>query len=172
MPLNLIKKYSDLLEIQSLTPMQRIVSLEKIFKRDIEENINFKYSNKPIYPSRKQGQPTMETLFNHLTTEEDGNSTTKSRCFDIHRSQRLHWIKHHVVDNSNNIDIFSFVDRVRSKNTIRTYLYDKDKKYVIILEPRTEGVELYYLITAYYLNRKYGVEQIDRKMREKLPDVH
>ena len=171
MTLNLIKVYSNLLEIQSLGTKQRTTSLKSIFKRDIEDNTNFKYAGKPIYPVKKHGYPTMETLFNHLITKEEEGSKTKSRIFDIHRSQRLHWIKHHI-NNNGNINIFSHTDRIRGKDTIRTYLFDEGQKYIIILEPRTEGVDLYYLITAYYLDQKYGEKQIKKKMKNKLPYIY
>ena len=171
MTLNLIKRYSNLLEIQSLDYQQRDISLKRIFKRDIEDNTNFKYAGKPIYPVKKQGYPTMETLFNHLITKGDEGSKINSRSFDMHRSQRLHWIKHHI-NNSSSINIFNHTDRIRGKDAIRTYLFDEEQKYIIILEPRTEGIDLYYLITAYYLDQKYGEDQIKKKMKNKLPNIY
>lgn len=55
----------------------------------------------------------MGRLFKHLTCEEieveceDGKKYPK-RIFDIARSQRLHWIKHHIDEKTpSNIDVFT-----------------------------------------------------------------
>ena len=101
MPLNLIKKYPQLLDISSLSERDRITSLKGIFKRDIEDNNNFCFRSKIIRPIAKEGQASMETLFHHLTTrrlKDEKGKKLKERCFDIHRSQRLHWIKFHVEE--------------------------------------------------------------------------
>ncbi len=46
---------------------------------------------------------------------------------------------------------------------VRTYVYNRTRKYVIVFEPqiRTNN-KAYYLLTAYYLNRTYGVKQIEK----------
>ena len=174
MPFNQLKEYPGLLEILHLSEYERNKSLKGIFKRDIEDNQHFKYRGKPIFPVKKDGQPTMETLFAHLITVEDKDNgeknTPKTRSFDPDRSMRLHWIKHHIE--KDNVTIFSYEDRIRGKSIIRTYIYDKDQKYVIILEPRKEGIELYYLITAYYLNEKRGLNQMKSKIKNKLDEVY
>lgn len=175
MPLNLIKTYSQLLDIVGLTSGQRIVSLKSIFKRDIEDNHNFKFQSKQIRPLKKEGQDSMDTLFHHLTTREDKDEKGKllgTRSFELARSQRLHWVKHHIEERkNNNMDIFSFKDRIKGKNIIRTYIYDIEQEYVIILEPQRSGTD-YYLLTAYYLNEPRGKEQIETKRRSKLDEVY
>ena len=70
MPLNLIKTYSQLLDIVGLAVHQRTVSLKGIFKKDIEDNQNFKFQNKQIRPLKKEGQDSLDTLFHHLTTKD------------------------------------------------------------------------------------------------------
>ena len=91
----------------------------------------------------------METLFAHLTTTVVVYKT-KKREFDIHRSQRLHWIKHHIDEKkSDNMLCFS----VKEPEGIRTYIYDKNEKYVIVLEPKHKNT-IYYLLTAYHLRGK------------------
>jgi hypothetical protein len=42
---------------------------------------------------------------------------------------------------------------VQEPEGMRTYFYDKDEKYVVVLEPLRSGQE-YYLLTAYYLTGK------------------
>jgi len=164
MPTNLIKKYPDLLELIHLTHSERLTSLNRIFQRDIAEPIK-----------KEDGEPAMETLFHHLTTRiedtEEGRRE-KRRLFEMDRSQRLHWILHHLEEKTpENIIVFSHEDRVRRRDVIRTYIYDKVYGYVIILEPQRSGRD-YYLLTAYYLNEKRGKKQIKQKLKNKLPAIY
>ena len=48
MPLNLTKKYPELLDILSLSEKDRIKSLKMIFKRDIEVNSNLNFRGRKI----------------------------------------------------------------------------------------------------------------------------
>lgn len=48
---------------------------------------------------------------------------------------------------------------VKEPEGIRTYIYDKDEKYVIILEPLRNGTQ-YYLLTTYYLTGKDAHKEI------------
>ncbi|MCW3789738.1 hypothetical protein, partial [Plebeiibacterium sediminum] len=139
MPFNLLKKYNDLLELTGLSPAQRKDSLMGVFNRDIVNNPSFQYKGKPIQPTPKDGEIPMSTLFTHLTTEVVDKKTRK-REFDIHRSIRLHWVKHHVDENKkDNMLIFS----VKETEGNRTYIYDEDEKYVIVLEPLRKINEYY-----------------------------
>lgn len=175
MPLNLIKSYPQLLEINHLNEYQRKVSLMGIFSRDIEENANLKFRTKQIRPTKKEGELPMQTLYGHLTTRDDkdekGNKTG-TRSFEMARSERLHWVKYHVEElKKDNIDVFSYEDRINGKDVIRTYIYDTEQEYVIILEPQRSGLD-YYLLTAYYLNEPGGKKQIVKKRKKKLDEVH
>jgi hypothetical protein len=146
MPLNLLKVYNQLLELASMKPLERTISLKKIFNRDIAENSNFTFRNKALKPTPKDGVVTMETLFSHLTTIIT-DKKTKSREFDIHRSVRLHWVKYHLTERkTENLLVFS----VKEPEGNRTYIYDKTEKYAIVLEPLRSNNE-YYLLTAYPL---------------------
>jgi hypothetical protein len=165
MPTNLLKIYNQLLEIDYLSEPDRIISLKRIFKRDIEENDNFNFRSKKINPTKREGVAT-DILFSHLTTIADGKND-KKRSFESARSRRLHWIKHLIEERkTDNMLIFSVLD----PNGIRTYIYDKDEKYVIILEPYRNGLE-YYLITAYHLDGN-NPDKLNRKFKRKLPEIH
>jgi len=52
------------------------------------------------------------------------------------------------------LEIFSYQDRIDRKDVIRTYIYDDEQEYVIILEPQK------------------GKKQILKKLKCKLPEVH
>jgi hypothetical protein len=175
MPLNLLKKYPELLELAHLSIVDRIKSLQGIFKRDFEENPNLKFRAKTIRPI-KDDEPAMQTLFHHLTTEEieeddENGRVFKRRVFEIHRSVRLHWIRFHIEEKLKDvIKVFSTEERVNGRITYRTYIYDYKQRYVIVLEPQRSGQD-YYLLSAYYLNRPYGEKMIQKKMKHKLPQL-
>lgn len=165
MPHNLIKVYNELLEFDQYNENQRTKSLRSIFKRDIIENPDFSFKNKTINPVVKNGMENMEVLFDHLTKEKDKN--TSGRYFERERSRRIHWIRHHIEERKkNNMLVFSCKD----PNGIRTYIFDKDENYVIILEPFRNKNE-YYLITAYYL-RGRNPDKIEKKFKRKLDELY
>ncbi|GAP71477.1 hypothetical protein SAMD00024442_127_2 [Candidatus Symbiothrix dinenymphae] len=179
MPLNKLKKYPELLEILHLSPADRNVSLKGIFNRDIEENTTFAFREKRIYPIKSDGEADMDRQFMHLTCEEtieedeNGNKYPK-RMFDKDRSMRLHWILHHIEERQpDKIEVFSVEERdvKKRKDVIKTYIYDEDEKYIIVLEPQRVGTS-YYLLSAYYLNRDYGVKEIKKKLKKKLSEIY
>lgn len=167
MPLNLLKRYNELLDIVGLSSYNCKQSLRGVFDRDIANNSNFKYRSKQITPTPKDGKIIMETLFGHLTTVIIDEKTRK-REFDTHRSQRLHWIKHHIEEKKNNSMLcFS----VKESNGFRTYIYDIDEKYVIVLEPKFNNT-VYYLLTAYFLRgRDAQRDKIMKKYRRRLDEI-
>jgi len=175
MPLNLIKTYPQLLEIAHMNEYQRNQSLQGVFNRDVVHNTNFQFKNKQIRPTKQDGEPPMQTLFRHLTTQEDKDEKGKklgTRSFEVARSVRLHWIKHHINElKKDDVDVFSYGDRINRKDVIRTYIYDISQEYVIILEPQRSGTD-YYLLTAYHLNKPGGKKQIEKKRKKKLDKVY
>ncbi|HLV40650.1 MAG TPA: hypothetical protein VKY37_00095 [Brumimicrobium sp.] len=175
MPLNLIKTYPQLLELGQYNDYQRKESLLRIFKRDIEDNLNFKFRTKSIRPTKQEGESPMQTLFRHLTTREDKDEKGKklgTRTFEMARSIRLHWIKTRINELKNEgVQVFSYEDRVDRKDVIRTYIYDTTQEYVVILEPQRSNTD-YYLLTAYHLNEPGGKKQIEKKLKKKLDEVH
>jgi len=168
MPLNLIKVYNDLLDFSGMNEAQRNRSLKGVFDRDITNNRQFCFRGIPIYPTPKEdGETAMGNLFNHLT-RKTVDYATNHREFDSARSQRLHWIKYHVEEKKKDgMLIFS----ASSNKGIRTYIYDKVEKYVIVLEPLRKRCG-YYLLTAYHLDGKDAArDKIERMYRRKLPTL-
>ena len=168
MPFNLLKKYNNLLDITSVNDSQRKKSLRGVFDRDIMHNDDFSFRTKQVNPTPADGQDSMERLFTHLTTVIVDKSTNK-REFDIARSQRLHWIKHHIDENKkDNMLVFSVMEPPYG---IRTYIYDKDEFYVIVLEQMRKKNE-YFLLTAYYLEGKDKArDKMMKKYNRRLSDV-
>jgi hypothetical protein len=176
MPFNLLKVYPELLEIDHLNEKERRDSLMKIFVRDIQDNTTLNFRTKKIWPT-KHDPISMEVLFDHLTTEEievkrDELTAYLRRDYEPDRSKRLHWVRYHIEENKKiDMDIFSAEERVKGSNVIRTYIFDKTQKYVVVLEPQNTGRD-YYLITAYYLNRDWGEKAMKKRMKKRLPAIH
>lgn len=177
MPLNKLKKYSELLDIAYMSEKERYVSLRGIFDRDITDNESFSFRGKRIYPIKTDGKLDLDREFAHLTTEEilveENGRTVNHRVFDIHRSVRLHWIRTHMEENvhdNSSIVIFSTVERDKKarKDVTRTYIYNKTQKYVIVLEPQSKSSAAYFLLTAYCLNREYGEKALNKRYKKRL----
>ncbi len=166
MALNLLKIYNQLLELFG-TEAQNISSLKGVFNRDFM-NQEVVFNDKKVYPTpRHDGEIPMDTLFRHLTTEVI-DKKTKERAFEMHRSLRLHWVKHHLLQKKkDNMMLFS----VKEPEGNRTYYYDKDEQYVVVLEPLRNG-EAYYLLTAFNVRGRDGQRnKIDKKYKRRLSDV-
>jgi hypothetical protein len=71
------------------------------------------------------------------------------------------------------VEIFSVEERDQKKRVdiIRTYIFDVDQKYVIVLDPQRSKRD-YYLVTAYYLNKEYGEKKIRKLLKKRLPMLH
>lgn len=177
MPFNLLKRYPDLLELAHLSNSERLESLRRIFDRDIANNDGFSYEGRKIYPIKTDGEEDMNREFRHLITESvmDEESNRSVRVYDAHRAERLHWIKPHIerAISDSVIEVFSVVERdvAHRQDIVRTYIYNKTRKYVIVLEPQCRNGNTYYLLTAYYLNRDYGEKAIKKKMKKRLEEI-
>lgn len=177
MPLNLTKVYNNVLDLEFMAEKDRTKSLMKIFDRDIANNDLFQFREKIIRPIKVDGKPALDILFNHLTCssvlnrDNHGREFKSRSIFDIKRSQRLHWIWHHIQE-KDEIRIFSVNERVNGKDVIRTYLWDVLQDYVIVLEPFRETKD-YYLLTAYYLEKELGgINAMKKRYKRKLDDIY
>lgn len=178
MPTNLLKNYPDLLDIMHLSERERTISLRSIFRRDVEENPGLNFRTKIIRPIKGE-EPAMDLLFKHLTTEEiqemdENGKEYPKRIFEKDRSQRLHWVRFHLEESKKEgVEIFSVEERDQKKRVdiIRTYIFDVDQNYVIVLDPQ-RSLRDYYLVTAYYLNKDYGAKKIKKLLKKKLPILH
>lgn len=167
MPLNLAKIYNALLDILCMGEKERNTSLRLVFKRDFEDSAAT-FLGKSIHPTpREDGEIPMDTLFRHLTTEMV-DTKTRERYFEVKRSERLHWVRYHLDEKKkDNMMLFS----VQEPEGLRTYYYDKDEKYVVVLEPKRDG-ESYYLLTAYYIRGKDAKrDKMEKKYKRRLPEV-
>lgn len=166
MSTNLIKEYNQLLELNSLNEHQRMSSLKGVFKRDFVSNSDFSFRKKKLNPTPAEGEDTMERFFRHLTTVITDKATRK-REYDPSRSVRLHWVRYHLEERKkDNMSVFT-VEEPEGK---RTYIWDKDEDYIIVLEPLRNKDE-YYLLTAYYMEGKDKARnKMAKKWRRRIKD--
>lgn len=167
MPLNLLKTYNELLDLASLSEPQRIASLKGVFNQTIINRQPIVFNKKIVIPCPNDGVIEMETLFRHLTTVITDRATNK-REFDMSRSKRLHWVRYHIdCEKENNMMLFT----VKEPEGYRTYWYDVDEKYVVVFEPNVKQ-NVYYLLTAYYLEGKDAQrDKIRKKYKRKLDEL-
>jgi len=167
MPLNLLKRYNTLLELGHLNSFNRKKSLQGVFDRDISNNENFKFHGKQITPTPKDGEIKMSTLFTHLTTVISEKDVGR-REFDMDRSIRLHWVRHHIEEKKK---VGMLIFSVQEPSGNRTYIFDVDESYVIVLEPLRK-INAYYLLTAYYVKGKDAKrKKIQKKYKRRLNEV-
>ena len=82
---------------------------------------------------------------------------------------KRHWkTRRERGETGNNLDVFTKKERDGKERKVKkTYIYDKVEKYVIVLEQqRSNG---FYLLTAYHLNKEYGLKALEKKMKKRLP---
>lgn len=80
-------------------------------------------------------------------------------------------IKFGIVENKKSVRFHAFYLQHFAINCNQTYIFDEDEKYVIVLEPYRKCFE-YYLLSAYYLDEEYGIENIKKKYQKKLDEVY
>jgi hypothetical protein len=166
MPFNLLKVYNAHLELAAMNEIQKHRSLRAVFDKDfLNEQVTFR--NRNVTPTPADGVINMDLLYRHLTTVVV-DPGTKRREFEHERSCRLHWVRHHIdCRKGDNMLIFSMDE----PEGIRTYIYDKDERYVIVLEPKKNNA--YYLITAYHLTGKdFKRDKIMKKYGRRLDEIH
>jgi hypothetical protein len=167
MPLNQIKKYAELLDLNSYSVTQRKSCLREIYDRDIIPATKIIFRGKPLNPTPHEKTVDLDRHFFHLTTKTI-NEKTKERDYDNDRSRRLHWVKFHIEERKKeDILIFS----VKEKNGNRTYIYNCKEFYVIVLEP-LRNINEYYLLTAYLVKGKDKERnKFESKYKRKLDEL-
>lgn len=158
MPTNLLIPYNQLLEMLRPSQAQNEASIREVFNRDFVNGAQIVFRTLPILPRPAQDMAPIDQLFWHLTTVEV-DPATKKRAFESDRSVRIHWIRHHLVNNVNNTVYFTVTDENR------VYILDKTERYVVVLDP-SRVANAYYLLTAYKLgdsNYKKIMKKLERR---------
>lgn len=81
---------------------------------------------------------------------------------------RLYWVRNHLdVRKKENMLHFT----VKEPEGFRTYIYDRDEEYVVVLEPLRNGIS-YYLLSAHKLEGKDAQRnKIERKYKRRWPET-
>lgn len=160
MPFNLLRVYSELLELDHLSETARTKSLRGVFDRDFLNSSQLVLPAGPVFPAPTPGVPDkLDQLFWHLTTREvDKAAKSKSRDYEAERSRRLHWVRVHILQTiADPLTIFETEDG----NNRRLYILNKAQRYLVVLEPLRKGGG-YYLLSAHPLEPN-GYRQIMQK---------
>ncbi|PVY40372.1 hypothetical protein [Pontibacter virosus] len=145
MATNLLKVYNALLEIDHLDDRAKTESLTRVFKRDFASEPGLFFRKRSVEPTPGE-EDKLQRLLRHFTTVVADHKTMK-REYEAERSKRLHWIKVHIEETTKaDAVVFSSQD----KDGVRTYLLNKDEKYVVVLEPLRKN-SAYYILSAYRL---------------------
>lgn len=162
MPTNLLIGYNHLLELLHLPEPQRYASLKGVFKRDFDEKSStLKFRGKQVFPTPGE-EDALTRLFRHLTTVVVDEST-KRREFEAERSQRLHWVRVHILEEVQESCLTFWSEDPDGK---RLYIFNENERYVIVLEPlqKSNG---YYLLTAYRLEPR-NMKKIKNKYKRRI----
>ncbi|MFD3001420.1 hypothetical protein ACFS7Z_13695 [Pontibacter toksunensis] len=145
MATNLLKVYNALLEIDHLNNRARTESLARVFSRDFASEPGLFFRSRKVEPTPGE-EDKLQRLLRHFTTVVVDHAT-KRREYEAERSKRLHWVKVHIEETSRaDVLVFSALD----KDGVRTYVVNRDERYVVVLEPLRKK-EAYYVLTAYCL---------------------
>lgn len=164
-PLNLEVKFGDDLDIGHLRHSDALISLRRVFDRDFITNPCTHFLGKEIIYVREGN--TNDQVFDHVTMKQEYG---KRHLIDNKRAIRIHWIKTILekagTSKSKKYQVFS---HVHPKHGLKTYVYHKNLKHLIILEPSECG-QKYIFITAFHVSGS-GLDEIRDKYDNKLPDI-
>jgi len=158
MPTNLLIAYNRQLELLHASHAQNLTSIRGVFNRDFVTGSQIVFRSVVIMPRPSQDMSPIDQLFWHLTTVEV-DSATKKREYEMDRSLRIHWIRHHLERSVENTIYFKVTDESR------VYILDKSERYVVVLDP-SRAKDAYYLLTAYKLgdsNYKKILKKLERR---------
>jgi hypothetical protein len=164
-PFNLDVKFGDDLIIGHLQNVEALQSLRRVFDRDFIKNPCTHFLGKEIIYVREDN--TSDAVFDHITKKQEYG---KRDLIDNKRAIRIHWIKTILEkageSKSKKYRVFS---HYHTKHGLRTYIYHRNLKHLIILEP-TPCKTKYYFITAYHVSGS-GIDSLDKKYENRLPEI-
>lgn len=160
----LLVRFDAFLDIVAMAESQMVASLGLIFERDMVTDPCLTFNEKKIVYFRDPFDK--ESIFDHLIKKTVNGRRNQ---IDLDRAKRIHWIKYFLVNSlRQNAGFMVFSYKSVEKN-IRTYIYHKHHKFLVVLEPTNNNE--YVLITA-HLRFDSGITEIKKRFKEKLPDIH
>ena len=169
--------YSWLPDLVSVDPWsdETYNNLYNIFCREIRDySLYYKAYPVSIYKDMEDGK---EKIFWHLTSRESKikktprrkkkyqNSEKGPRLPDLRRCERLQWIKVFITQ-ARNSELLSF-DYEEGDKTIKTYIWFKEEKFVVILK-KMKNSSKRILTTSFYVDKQYTYDDFQRKYNNRI----
>lgn len=133
-----------------------------VFQNEFRES--FQYDGKPVHYKRMPYDGIYPEAFMHLTTCNQDNSG--SRLPDAERSERISWPRP-VVEHHPFCEICEYTQctqpwvwRKNDKNKDRVKIYLPNQQYLVVLGERRD---YWVLITAYYVNRQWSIDKLEKE---------
>ena len=162
-PLNLDKKYGDNLEYAHMSIPNALISLRRIFDRDIINDPCKEFNGKKIVYVRDDSNA--DKVFKHLVMNSENG---QREYIEGKRAERLHWIKP-LLEKAHESAKYWIFSHEHPKHGLKTYIYHRKMKHVIILEPNLITGE-YFFITAFKVYGT-GINDIVEKHSERLENL-
>lgn len=147
-----------------MNPLRAEESLRLIFKRDMVDNPCTTFNGRRMVYFRDGIHE--DIAFDHLIKNKVNGSRNN---IEHHRAVRLHWIKPALEKALNSTKYLVFSHK-RPGSDIRTYIYHKKMKHVVILEPNIEENE-YYLVTSFRVVGN-GIQKMKDRYNDRLSELY
>lgn len=134
----------------------------EVFKNDfLDNNRKLFFNNLPVNIKKYPMVYNKEQAFYHITNKNE--SSDSLRTPDYRRCERIEWVRlfienyfcNKLCDNCWGIHNWTQPDK---RNTIRTYIWSKTKRFLVVLEKREK---YYLLITAFHISESNIKKQIE-----------
>jgi len=147
------KSWEDILN-EIYTAFERDFKLHKV--QHFDTDVDFDRRILPDGQEKEEG-------FWHIVEREDKD--LQDRSFDIERAERLPWIRA-ILESDENEDVLVFdYDHGAKDKGIRRYVWLKKHDFVVILKAKEE---IFYLITAFYIDSKWKRKDFQDKYNKRL----
>jgi hypothetical protein len=132
-----------------------IEDLYKVFLSDFFDRPVF-LCGKPVYVSSAKEDDGKLERFWHVITDPH---STYPGDIKFERSERLSWIRS-VIENMESDQVL-FYERFKNKES-RVYLFLPGQRFIVVL---SESKKAYYLVTAFYIEYSYKVQDYLREYK-------
>jgi hypothetical protein len=141
-----------------------VKTLYAIFDQDFRKD-GCIFDGRPVWWDRRKVDSPYDEGFWHLITKFD--RVEDDRLLDPRRAERLPWCKPTVEHNGDPAVLVW--DYEEGNSTRRTYVWLKDRDYVVLLDKKCVGKRnVAFLITAYYVGGSSTRANLTRKYEARL----
>jgi len=139
--------------------------LYDVFESEIK-NGGLAYNGRPLFYDLRILEGEYEEAFWHLTHKD---WRKESEQFDPRRSERLSWFAPIIIHSNDANYVKCWEYQEGKKRKVNTYIWLEKHDYVIILQKkRNRKGEVYYLISAHYLDGDSRRRNLRKKYERRL----